>query len=247
MTLYSCGAHIDENGRATGGKRGDQTGREVSSVEYYDYPWSYVLRYCGAKPKTVRNRIMQTAWILAKKNKVGYSQSDRDSLFDAMRARKFSMKKLLTIPKCNTDCSAFVGVVVSCALVPIGLYTFVPSDIWTGNEYEYLTKRGFKKVKKSIDFETGEGLMPGDILVNPLYHTEIFMGSKKSGKLYSVVSKTEPTKTEITEAELEKVANRVIDGEFGNGSERVDALKAAGYDPVKVQEKVNEICSRYGL
>ena len=244
MTLYSCGAHIDENGRATGGKRGDQTGREVCSVEYYDYPWDYVLRYCGAKPKTVRNRMMQTAWILAKKNKVGYSQSDRDSLFDAMMARKFSMKKLLTIPKCNTDCSAFIGVVVSCALVPIHLYSFVPSDIWTGNEAEYLMKRGFKKKRKDIDFETGEGLLPGDMLVNTLCHTELFMGKKKSGQLYTIASKVEPVKVNV---DLESVAQRVIDGEFGNWPERVDNLKAAGYDPVAVQEKVNEICSRYGL
>lgn len=245
MTLYNCGAHIDEDGKATGGKRGDQTGREVSSCVYYDYPWSYVLRYTGPKARKVRNRMMQTAWILAKKNKVGYSQSDRDSLFNAMMIRKFSMKHLLTVPRCNTDCSAFIGVVVSCALVPLHLYSFVPYDIWTGNEADYLTRRGFKKVRKGIDFETGDGLLPGDVLVNPVAHTELFMGNKKSGQLYSIVSSVNAPNVEVQS--LDDVARKVIDGDYGNGPERIEKLKAAGYDPDEVQKRVNEICAKEGL
>lgn len=39
-------AHIDERGKASGGKAGDQTGREVGFRAAYDYPggWEYIVR-----------------------------------------------------------------------------------------------------------------------------------------------------------------------------------------------------------
>lgn len=40
-------ASIDENGRATGGKGGDQTGRETNISPYYNYPWNCYLRWTG--------------------------------------------------------------------------------------------------------------------------------------------------------------------------------------------------------
>lgn len=41
--------------------------------------------------------------------------------------------------------------------------------------------------------------------------------------------------------DYKKVALDVIAGKYGNGNDRVRNLKAAGYDPDKVQEKVNEL------
>lgn len=38
-------ASIDENGNIYGGKVGDQTGREIWTHAYYNYPWNCVLRY----------------------------------------------------------------------------------------------------------------------------------------------------------------------------------------------------------
>lgn len=38
-------ARINEQGRATGGATGDQTGREICLQNYYNYPWGTVLRY----------------------------------------------------------------------------------------------------------------------------------------------------------------------------------------------------------
>lgn len=40
-------ASIDENGHATGGKAGDQTGHETNVSYYYNYPWNCYLRYTG--------------------------------------------------------------------------------------------------------------------------------------------------------------------------------------------------------
>ena len=50
-------ASIDENGRITGGRGGDQTGRETNISNYYNYPWTCYLRWggssdAGSKPST---------------------------------------------------------------------------------------------------------------------------------------------------------------------------------------------------
>lgn len=38
-------ASQNENGGITGGRTGDQTGKEIWIHGYYNYPWKYVLRY----------------------------------------------------------------------------------------------------------------------------------------------------------------------------------------------------------
>lgn len=48
--LQLVGAHIDERGKTMGGKKGDQTGREIAVGGYYNYPWKYVFRYVKEKP-----------------------------------------------------------------------------------------------------------------------------------------------------------------------------------------------------
>lgn len=40
---------------------------------------------------------------------------------------------------------------------------------------------------------------------------------------------------------INAVAHEVITGRWGNGQERIDRLKAAGYDPDKIQKRVNEL------
>ena len=42
-------------------------------------------------------------------------------------------------------------------------------------------------------------------------------------------------------AKVEEIAKEVIKGKWGNGQDRINKLKAAGYDPNAVQKKVNEM------
>ena len=53
---------------------------------------------------------------------------------------------------------------------------------------------------------------------------------------------SEPAK--VSNKSLETVAREVIAGEWGNGNTRSKNLKAKGYDPVEVQNKVNEILNK---
>lgn len=53
-------ASINENGTATGGIPGDQTGKEFCIRKYYNYPWEYVLRYqetAGTESKNSNEKI----------------------------------------------------------------------------------------------------------------------------------------------------------------------------------------------
>ena len=43
-------ASINENWKVSGGKSGDQTGHEICTGPYYDYPWDCVLRYGADTP-----------------------------------------------------------------------------------------------------------------------------------------------------------------------------------------------------
>lgn len=52
-TTQLAQASIDENGGIMGGKVGDQTGYEIHTRSYYNYPWNAVLRYPEAVPKAM--------------------------------------------------------------------------------------------------------------------------------------------------------------------------------------------------
>ena len=65
-------ASIDENGGISGGKVGDQTGREIYIHNYYSYPWNCVLRYPVTKTlptldKTGYKKGQKTIGVLALK------------------------------------------------------------------------------------------------------------------------------------------------------------------------------------
>ncbi len=46
-------ASINELGKTLGGKTGDQTGKEICTKGYYNYPWTYVLRYAKKYKKGI--------------------------------------------------------------------------------------------------------------------------------------------------------------------------------------------------
>ena len=255
MTLYTCGAHIDEKGRASGGKPGDQTGEEVSVSVYSNYAyggWDGVLRYTGSGATRVRNRMMKAAYRLASSNLVGYAQNTRTGLYYELKAFKWLLRKVKKITKCNTDCSTFMTAVANVAGVPIHKFAALPDWIWTGVMVDEFTDRGFEWIVSGINWNTGKGLKPGDILLNEANHTEMFMGNKKSGQLYdgdssSTGSNSKPSSAVAPSKSLDVIAEEVLAGEWGNGDERIKALKKAGYDPVAVQKRVNELAVKYGM
>lgn len=55
----------------------------------------------------------------------------------------------------------------------------------------------------------------------------------------------EDSKPEAPKLTNKQVAEKVIKGDYGNGLERIERLKEAGYDPVAVQKEVDKITGKY--
>lgn len=49
-------ASINEKGKTTGGKSGDQTGKEILVQKYYNKPWNCVLRYANSPVETPKQQ-----------------------------------------------------------------------------------------------------------------------------------------------------------------------------------------------
>jgi hypothetical protein len=69
----------------------------------------------------------------------------------------------------------------------------------------------------------------------------------KAAAYYDEFTKSKPTPSPVptppptgNRLTLQQVAQQVINGIWGNGPDRVARLKAAGYDPVAVQNEVNK-------
>lgn len=60
-------------------------------------------------------------------------------------------------------------------------------------------------------------------------------------KVQAAVNKLVKTSQMTQDKIINAVAHEVIAGRWGNGQERIDRLKAAGYDPDKIQKRANEL------
>ena len=82
-------ASISENNNAGwdgNAKAGDQTGKEVCVRSWYEKPWNIMLRY---PDKSISQKASATAVKLARSNLVGYDQSERNTLYKALKKYNF--------------------------------------------------------------------------------------------------------------------------------------------------------------
>lgn len=144
-------ARIDENGNASGGKAGDQTGKEVSTQQYYLHSkgWNVI----RAKDPQVREAIAQNMTWACANNNIGYDQGENTSLY--MVAKPLGFNCSLVGTPCETDCARLVRVCVLYAGVQV-------RDFYTGNELEALLETD---AFDQVDVALPDGLLRGDILV----------------------------------------------------------------------------------
>lgn len=80
------------------------------------------------------------------------------------------------------------------------------------------------------------------LYVRQIQGDNIVFSTLKVGAITGVVNKDYIVKAEQEpKKSVTEIAKEVIAGKWGNGSTRVEKLKAAGYDPDEVQKKVNEL------
>lgn len=70
-------ASINENGKITGGKEGDQSGREIYVGNYYNYPWDCVLRYEGNGAESREDEIAKPCSVSLPVLRLGCGMGDK--------------------------------------------------------------------------------------------------------------------------------------------------------------------------
>jgi len=114
----------------------------------------------------------------------------------------------------------------------------IPKLVWSDSKDDRINHRNGCNMTVHRDFANKS--CPGDYLMSqmPYIASEVnkLLGASGSSSVSGVVpSNPTPNKT------LDEVANEVIRGDWGNGSERKERLEAAGYVYSAVQAKVNEL------
>ena len=102
MTNLFAWASIGENGKATGGKKGDQTKKEVKVAPYYNFGQTWVIRFRNKKRGNLAGK---SAKLLAQNDNIGYNQNDRVSLYYECIRIHWDISRISEIRKCNCDCS----------------------------------------------------------------------------------------------------------------------------------------------
>lgn len=168
--------------------------------------------------------------------------------------------------KGDYDCSSAVITAWQNAGVPVKTM----GATYTGNMYNVFKKCGFIDVTNSVDRSTGKGLCIGDVLLNRKHHTAMYIGNNQivhasinekgtaingepgdqTGKEFYIRSYYNYpwdyvlrfTETDSKKSESD-VAKEVIQGKWGNGDDRINRLRGAGYNPDSIQNIVNSILS----
>ena len=174
MSVKIGSARIDENGKAHGGKAGDQTGKEVSTQSWYRHTKGW--RVLRPKSPQVAEYIAQDMEFACANRNIGYDQYQRDTLYTVSKPVGFNCRRVDT--PCETDCSALVRVCVNYAGIPVGNFR-------TPDEASKLLKTGeFVELKGSKYTDQSAYLGRGDILVTRTQgHTVVVLtnGSKFEG------------------------------------------------------------------
>ena len=171
--INSTGTHwisnsgSDERGQYTGGQAGDQTGKEWRMRDWYNRPWSCVLRYPDQR---VALKIAQLAIDAALNDRIGYDQSQNRTYLKQLKAVGWEPSKITVA--CEADCSAGVCANVTAAGYLLGIPALQNhTGTYTGNMRKALVKAGFKELTDSKYLTSGDYLLPGDILLLESHHT----------------------------------------------------------------------------
>lgn len=222
MSVKIGSARIDERGKARGGAAGDQKQTEsmdykgeVSQQDFYLHSKGWMVQ--RAKKDKDAAAIRDNMITACNNPNIGYNQDDRYGVI------KYGIH---TKKKTNSDCSSLVR---ECVREAAGID---PGDFSTATEVSALDRTGL--FEKPREYVSGMELYDGDILTTKTKgHTVIVTSGKARGR------STEPVRKSVSE-----VAREVIDGKWGNGTDRRNRLAAAGYSYAEVQTAVAVILNQ---
>ena len=172
-------ARFSEKGNAEG-KRGDQTGNEVSVTNWYDGNWTAVYRPQSDK---VAEAIALTMESACKNDNIGYGQSDRLTLMRAAEQCAFDLSQISETVNC--DCSSLVAVCCNAAGVGISF------SMTTSTMDTILMGTGkFIRLKDSRYLKSSNYLKRGDILRKNGHTCVVLTNGDKYNSNYEIHNET---------------------------------------------------------
>ena len=169
-------ARIADNGKVSGGQKGDQTGKEVAITDYYSKPWKLLLR---PKSSDIAERSAKACEDGCKNDKIGYSQENRNTAHTQAQKVGYDLSKINV--SCETDCSAFMTLCAIAAGVK-GL-EYVGNAPTTSTMRNAFLKTGEYDLLMEVKYLTSSDyLKRGDILVSPGSHTAMVLNNGKNAQ-----------------------------------------------------------------
>ncbi len=222
MAVWICHASKDEHGNLKGGQAGDQTGKEVCKREWYNRPWTDVIRF---KDPVKAEKVAQDMEWAAENDNIGYDQNQRNTLLSEARKVNFNLSKIKV--KCETDCSGLVSVCCMYAGIPESMLTYKGNCATTKTLKQWLLQTGEVEIFTSSSYTAKtDRLKRGDILLSYGHHVAVVVQTDSDSK-----------------KSAEEVAKEIVSGKgnWGTGTERRIKLADAGYNPSEVQQIVNRL------
>ena len=225
MAVIIGSARQDENGKAYGGQAGNQSGREISTQNWYLHSKGW--RVLRAKDAGVGQRLAIAMRAACNNKNIGYNQWRRNTLYDAAAVWGFDIARVNT--PVETDCSALVR---TCIAYAAGITT-LPSSLRTGNMCSLILATGQFEELSGKEYTTKpDYLKAGDILCTKTSgHTVIVLtdGAKAGEKVYPTLRKGDKGKDVAKLQKLLMQAGYALpkygaDGDFGD--ECLSAVKA---------------------
>ena len=181
--ISNCG--INENGKTTGGKAGDQTGKEYAVISWYSRPWKCVLRFPDPKVGEEIARISEAA---AKNDNIGYCQTHRRTYHDALKAANWNPAVIKKAVEADCSASTIANVIAAGHKCGIAALKQLNPDGYTGNMRAAFKKAGFTVLTESKYLSTSDYLLPGDILLNDGAHTAVNLTAGAKAKAAAVTT-----------------------------------------------------------
>ena len=228
MAVKVGSARIDENGRAHGGKAGNQTGKELSVQSWYRHSKGWRVLRCTDSAKA--EKIAAAMEAACQNRNIGYDQYERLTLYNLAKAVDFDPARVAK--PCETDCSALVRVCLAFAGIATENFR-TPTQakaMLTSGQFVELTD---KKYTDSSDY-----LRRGDVLVTRTQgHTVVVLsnGSKADAPEAELQLGDRLLKKGVSGSDVRELQQNLlklgyalpkygVDGDYG--AETVEAVKA---------------------
>lgn len=219
MAVLIGHASISENGTINGAK-GDSTGKEVCTRNWYNKPWDYMAIHPDPDVRERHARAIEQA---CANNNIGYGQNDRNTLNTQAKAVGYDLSKIKT--KCNCDCSSLQNVAAMASGAPGVSYG---SNGWTTSSMlAALKAAGYKIITASAYLTSSAYCVRGAIYVKAGSHT--VCGLSNGSKASQTLSKAGATSSAgSASSSSDGILRR---GDFGSAvKDMQEALIAKGYD-----------------